>query len=1014
MTREPRVAGTAQRGPAPSVRRTSVSTVLVGDRSGPAWAAATILGAMVEQGLIRPFWFVDSRGTRANPWPGVLFDRFGETEVPLFASIGDRAADEIRVAVIATPVDVVASEQVARIGDVVHEQLTALAPNKSSVRIVRLWFPDWETLEAPEDSYFSTHVDANLVVVPEDRRSDQHFAAPISPETPSFAGHIAAEAAVTLGMFGGMEGSALDGLTPGVIFGDNPKVRLSRSYVRVGRSPALPLQEIVDHEGRLPVPPGTIEAPSPSAAVSDLAVRSAPLFDRLAFEVRDPEPPPRHQLGPLRALALVLKEMGRFIISLPRRAVEGLFEDFSELAGRTMQDLVGDSSVVEVVWKGKIQPSADGEDFDALIADLKHQAERRLDLQGGPSIDQAVWRDMRSLILSTADGSEPPPGVGPIEVHGQRAVVNDAAYLAPRPADTLVGTAKDILDESESGSAVSLLGKLGSRIEGIARSNRTAVARLLETLDTQMAALANYRPPGYAFWHITGAVLFAALVVSLLLLTGAVRGWGITELDTWTRNILFGALTLACVSVLVLLRSYGAQALKEGATARGERLSPIRTGPTWLGMLLGGLAGALFAGLAITFLGYPATEPATYAAVLGGIVTGAGIGQAYSLAAYQEHLPALGRMSRLTILTVLTYVSVLVTGAIAQPEGWYATAPGSELRELLWPVCGTIGFWLLFVLVAVSWRRVQERLALRWYGQSIRQLAEQVDAAFTADRVADAAREQFLGLSAVLSRLIWYPFGKGGAVPETGVDLVEFGVIKASVCQFGLSPRGEKLFETRAVRLASERGWLTSQYEGSVQTFRNEQAVLIGSDDPTEVIRPDQDPRSVAQYEAEARPEKGDRWRWAELFFEGVYDPSFLHSLETHGEKEVFGPILADPGNFQPIGGESGGRSLLEFMSEVTPKGDFGADPRYFDPEHLATGAFERTWHHRTWWPREELFESGAGDEDGSIEPVGSLARGAVWVAARSDTTEDLEPAAIFGSRVRTESTGGEREGPEF
>jgi hypothetical protein len=973
-----------------------------------------MLGAMVEQGLVRPFWVVDSRMARSRPWPGTFFDRSGESEVPLFTSIGDRAADEIRVAVIATPVDAVPSEQVARIGDLVREQLTALAPDKSSVRVARLWFPDWESLEAPDQGYFSTHVDANLVVVPEDRRSDQHFAAPVSPETPAFAGHIAAEVAVILGMFAGMEGSALDGLTPGVIFGDRPKVRLSRSYARVGRSPALPLQEIVDHEGRLPVPPGTIEAPSPSAAVADLAQRSAPLFDRLAFEVKDPEPPPRHQLGPLRALVLVLKEMGRFIISLPRRAVEGLFEDFSELAGRTIQDLVGDSSVVEVVWRGKFQPSADGDDFDALIADLKHHAERRLDLQGGPAIDQAVWRDMRGLVLSTADGSEPPTGVEPIEVHGQRAVVNDAAYLAPRPADSLVGTAKDILDESESGSPVSLLARLGSRIEAIARSNRSAVARLLETLDTQMTALANYRPPGYAFWHIAGAVLFAALVVSLLLLTGAVRGWGITELDTWTRNILFGALTLACVSILVLLRSYGAQALREGGQARHERLSPISPGPTWLGIVLGGLAGALFAGLAITFLGYPATEPATYAAVLGGIVTGAGIGQAYSLATYQEHLPALGRMSRLTILTVLTYVSVLVTGAIAQPAAWYATAPGSELREWLWPVCGTIGFWLLFVLVVVSWRRVQERLALRWYGQSIRQLAEQVDAAFTADRVADAAREQFLGLSAVLSRLIWYPFGKGGAVPDTGVDLVQFGVSKAAVSQFGLSPRGEKLFETRAVRLASERGWLTSQYEGSIHSFRTEQAVLIGTDDPAEVVRPDQDPRSVAQYEAEARPEKGDRWRWADLFFDGVYDPAFLHSLETHGEKEVFGPILADPGNFQPIGGENGGRSLLEFMSEVTPQGDYGADPRYFDPEHLATGAFERAWHHRTWWPREDLFEGGAGDGDGSIEPVGSLARGAVWVAARSDTTEDLEPAAIFGHDSGPPAPEDQETGTEF
>ena len=302
---------------------TTVSTVLVGDRAGPIWAAATMLGGMVEQGLIEPFWFVDSRMARTQPWPGVRFDRSGPHDVPLFTSIGERAADEIRVGALATPGDAVPAQQVAEVSQVVHRQLSSLAPGESSVRLARLWFPDWDTLEGPEEGFFSTHVHANLVVVPEDRRSDQHFAAPLSPETPAFVGHVASETAVILGMFAGMEGSVLDGLSPGVIFGDSPKLRLTRSYVRVGRSPALPLQEIVDHEGRLPVPPGTIEAPSPAAAVSDLADRSVPLFDRLAFEVKDPEAPQRHQLRPVRALLLILKEMGRFIISLPRRVCGG-------------------------------------------------------------------------------------------------------------------------------------------------------------------------------------------------------------------------------------------------------------------------------------------------------------------------------------------------------------------------------------------------------------------------------------------------------------------------------------------------------------------------------------------------------------------------------------------------------------------------------------------------------------------------------------------------------------------
>lgn len=992
-----------------------VSTVLVGDWDGPAGEAATTLGTMVARGMVRPFWFVDARMARGRPWPGVSFGRQGPEDVPLFTSIGEQAASEIRIAVLATSGDGVATDQVAQVAAEVHRQLLSLAPGRSSVRVARIWFPEWEALAEPGGAFFSTHADANLVVIPEDRRSDSHFAAPLTPEADSFAGHVAAETASIMGMFAGMEGCALDGMGPGVIFGDQPKVRLARSFVRVGRSPALPLQEIVDHEGRLPVPPGTIEAPSPSAAVADIASRSGPIFESLVFEVRDPEPPQRRQLRPTQALLLVLKEMGLFVISLPKRAVEGLFEDFSELAGRTMQDLVGSSSIVEVVWRGKFDPGTGGVDFDALIADLKAQAERRLDLQGGASIDQTVWHDLRTLVLSTVDGSQPPAAVDPIELQGRRAVVNDAAALALHPQDGLVGTAKAILDEAESETPITLLGRLGARIEAIAGANRTAVSQLLETLDVRLTALANYRPPGFAFWHIAGSVLLAAFVVSLLLLTGLVRDWGITDISPMMRDVAFAVLTAACAGALFLFRGYGAAALAEGATGRrADRRASLGTGPIWLGGLFGAGVAWLFVSIGVANLGYPDTDIAASSALLAGVVTGAGLGQAYSLAAHQDRLPAAGRMSRLSILVVLVYVSVLVVGAIAQPDGWYATATDVDLARWRGPVCWGLGLALLAVLAFVSWRRVQERLALRWYGQSIRGLAEQVDAAFTADRVADAAREQFLGLSAVLSRLIWYPYGKGGSLPESGAGLPGFGVSKAAVCQFGLSSRGEKLFEVRTLRLASERGWLTAQYEGSVQSYRAEQALLVGTDDPSAVNRPDQDPKTVAQYDAESRADRGDRWRWADLFFDGSYDPDFLQALETHGEKEVFGPILADPANFEPIGDCAGGLSLIEFMSEVFPEGDGSADPRFFDPDHLAGGAFERTWHQQVWWPREQLFAAGSRVEDKEIHPVGSLARGAVWVAVRADTTEDVEPAAIFGGAGADVLPEAVSPGPEF
>ncbi len=539
-----------------------------------------------------------------------------------------------------------------------------------------------------------------------------------------------------------------------------------------------------------------------------------------------------------------------------------------------------------------------------------------------------------------------------------------------------MGTAKDILDEAESGSPVSLLGRLGARIEGIARSNRSAVARLLQTLDVQMAALHNYRPPGFAFWHILGSVLFAALVVSLLLLSGAVRGWGITEMDSWTRNILFGALTLAAVSGLILLRSYGVQALSEGANTGGERLSKLGAGPTWLGALGGAVVAALFVGLAITFLDYPSTEPATYP----------GPGRDRHRCRPGPGLFA-GRLSR-TICPVWagspsdhSHGAGLCLahghGGHRHPNGWYATVPGDELRSLLWPVCRPTrrGCSSSSSSFPGAGSRRTAGVALVWtVDPSVGRAG--CDAAFTADRVADAAREQFLGLSAVLSRLIWYPFGKGGALPEPGIDLVDFEVSKAEVCQFGLSPSRGKLFETRTVRLASERGWLTSSTKGRSTPSAPSRRFWSVPTTPRRWADPIRTRNRWPSSRRRLARRRGTGGVGPTCSSTGCTTRPFSKHWRPTGKRRCSARSWPMPPISSRYGGHARGRSLVDFMAEVSPRGDGEVDPRYFDPEHLATGSFERTWHHRTWWPQEELFDGGAHDDDGSIEPIGSLARG--------------------------------------
>lgn len=978
---------------------TALRIVLVADARGPAYEAVLKLAALAERGLVNPFWFAEARMPSSEPWTATFFDQWGETEVPLFASLGEQETGSIRVAALATAADQVDSSRVAEGASAIARHLESLAPADAAIRTARLWFPEWDELAAPDPGFFAASVHANLVVVPEDRRSDRFVAAPIGAGAGAFAGHVAAEVGVLAGMFVGMDSTPLDGMAPGVIFGSSPKVRLVRSFLRIAQSPALPLQAVVEHEGRLPLPPGTVEAPAPDVAVSDLVDRSSSLLEGLVFEVRPPAPPDRRQLGPGHTLLLVLKEMGGFVLSLPRRAVAGILDDFSELAGRTMQDLVGYSSVVEVVWRGKLKPVGDSEAIDTQIEELKSQAERRLDLHGGPSIDQTVWRDIRSLVLAAVDGSELPRGLEPVEVRGRRAVINEAEVIAPRPGDGLVDTAGAILADAESGSPRTLLGRLGARVSEVAASNRRATKQLLERLEEDVSALASYRPPSLAMAHLLGSVLLAASIVAILLFSGVVRNLGVTEMADVAKNVAFLVLTLGCGMLLNLYRSYARQAVAELAPkgAHSERsTTELGWGATVGGLVVGLLLGGLFVGIGVSALGYPATDAATWAALVAGAMTGAGLGQAFTLEERQQELPPLGRMGRLSTLTVLAYVSALFIGAVAQPNGWYATATSEQLDDLLWPVTWVLASLLFAVLVYVSWRRVRERLTVTAYGVSIRQLAEQVNDALVGDRIADAAREQFLGLSAVLARVVWFPYGRATALPPERLKIDGFGVSKAAFCEFGLSERGMQLFEARTRSMAAERGWLTAQYERSVASYREAAALLQGAENPGALVRPDEDPTTVAQLNLDSRAQRGDRWRWADELFAGKYDEELLAALESFGEDEVFRPILADSANFEPVRSRGAERSLAGFISEILPGSEAEVDPRYFDPAHLAGGAFGRSWTSRVWWPQERLFRPGNADVE-PIEPLGSMTHGRVWLAIRADLTEDLQPAALYG-----------------
>jgi hypothetical protein len=105
-------------------------------------------------------------------------------------------------------------------------------------------------------------------------------------------------------------------------------------------------------------------------------------------------------------------------------------------------------------------------------------------------------------------------------------------------------------------------------------------------------------------------------------------------------------------------------------------------------------------------------------------------------------------------------------------------------------------------------------------------------------------------------------------------------------------------------------------------------------------------------------------------------------------------------------------RSFATVNAEVLVDSPTLADSRYFDPAQLGQDQLRREWRSQVWWPDEQLFDKAAEDVR-VLPPIGSMAHGRTWIALRSDMTDDLQPAALFGQQ-RVDQAVSQTPGPDF
>ncbi len=255
-------------------------------------------------------------------------------------------------------------------------------------------------------SFFSTLADVNAAVLPYDRLEDASIARPVERATTAlFRSHGAVEIASACGLWRTMESAPLDELAGSTASGSVPRVRFLQSRIRLLRTPALPVSELVAERREIPVADGFL----PAADAERLMPRLADLLlpPELVYE-EAPEPQFESQSIAPGALARILgAEIVQSFIEMPSLIWRAFGGEVSTLTRRVLQQAIGESSRFRVAdGGGPASPRHLGGllDGDGRPVDLDTVVSEPEVLAHFDPIPGEIWTTLVAEVLGSIDG----------------------------------------------------------------------------------------------------------------------------------------------------------------------------------------------------------------------------------------------------------------------------------------------------------------------------------------------------------------------------------------------------------------------------------------------------------------------------------------------------------------------------------------------------------------------------------------------------------------------------------
>lgn len=312
------------------------------------------------------------------------------------------------------------------------------------------------------ERFFSGVANANLILIPHDRLSDNSFAREVpASDIERFAAHLAVELASVSGLWASMHEGPFDDRIPPPARDQDPQVLLVRSMVRAMKVPGASFDRAISEHHPLPLPTseiGFVRSTDPTLSIERVAAEALP--EEFMFHPGQRIEVKRPSVRSREAWNLFKTKFGLALRRTPRTVVSSITEDFDVFASDAVQDAIGRESWMEV-----LVPNYDGlspdrftseRNVDAAIVEIERADSALIMAELGDS----AWRKVVEIPFGVADGGGTAVNVRSL-AGDARFLVTDREMLAPRPAgdaETTIAILLEAIDREVSDSGTVSVG----------------------------------------------------------------------------------------------------------------------------------------------------------------------------------------------------------------------------------------------------------------------------------------------------------------------------------------------------------------------------------------------------------------------------------------------------------------------------------------------------------------------------------------------------------------------------